>query len=406
MLKKNLILAMFLVVISHPAWGGLDDELPAFCHPHGGKTLTVAEIIKSHPGSPHERTVGISHQHGASGRKFFMRYSDTNHDGKPNFIEEFSEVGDLLCRWVDRNFDGKIDRIEAFSNKEAVIYVDYRFRDLFELTLFQERKGTFLAFVPPGGGAVRRFFIPAKQETADPARAGGHALTVPEDTRPFAPPRGKGNEAPGLPGLRSLFSKDPQAAAEADPSGEFQKTDFGVMVHSDCAKQLGEGANEFVRQTLKEGASCLEGLAGTGARTNLVKLSDLLANKDAPLKIRCSDDAKLAETELGHATARRADPSFPTVHINTRALAGAEPDATVKNLLASNNAEKTNDAKSTLFHEAMHTLEYAHDGNSIEYPYACSDCCFPKKTQGKVQSGSWVVRFVPGLTQARTILST
>ncbi len=142
----------------------------------------------------------------------------------------------------------------------------------------------------------------------------------------------------------------------------------GHRVHESCLTNWGRDLFvENFQSAMSTGLQCLGRLASgnNGARVNLSQLESLFAT--TKVTVLCHQRDYEWNGVVGHASTGPADAikdpavAHPYISLNPT----APNPATAGDIL---------ELKKTLFHEQLHNLGLRH-GHSIEYPYACEDCC-------------------------------
>lgn len=163
----------------------------------------------------------------------------------------------------------------------------------------------------------------------------------------------------------------------------FVPTDFGYRIDNYCLGKWGQDFPNVLKDTMNEGLACLKDLGKkykkvTGPIRLAYEIEDLLATKETT--IVCSDRSD----EVGwwggiHGYASASDSAEPILNGRVK-----HPYVSI-NPTQPNNLEFTaagdderRELRKTLFHEQIHNLGYLHN-HSIEYPYACEDCCLSYK---------------------------
>ncbi len=177
-----------------------------------------------------------------------------------------------------------------------------------------------------------------------------------------------------------VFAEESLKMSAASTKG-FLLTNFGYSIDLACIKQWGVGFPWLVKNTINEGLQCIIDLDKkkgnkytiSGALKNSHELLILLENEN--VKLVCSEKEYEWEGTLGHASTTSKDkltnpPAKMTNPIEHPFISLLPRDGKSKAL----ELEK-DQLKNTIFHEQLHNLGFKHE-DSIEYPYACSDCCF------------------------------
>lgn len=157
-------------------------------------------------------------------------------------------------------------------------------------------------------------------------------------------------------------------------NGGYLNVGLGHRVHQSCLE--GWGRDRFVNtltSAIETGMQCLNSLGdgNNGARVNHTQLESLFNESKVSVICHQTEDRNwrgvYAHASIG-PTSRIENPplNHPYISINPT-LPRTIDEGEIKIL------------EKTLFHEQLHNLGHRH-GHSIEYPYACEDCCFPEGT--------------------------
>ncbi len=141
----------------------------------------------------------------------------------------------------------------------------------------------------------------------------------------------------------------------------------GVRIHSSCLEAFGNDFPAKVQEGFKKGIACLKTLPLE--KTPLENLKNLEENYQGKIMIACHEPVE------GF--------SSPTVDAHASGYDGQEiPGIGLVHPFMSFNASRKDIFLSrpgfigqVAFHESIHHLGLSH-GKSIEYPYACEECCF------------------------------
>ena len=164
----------------------------------------------------------------------------------------------------------------------------------------------------------------------------------------------------------------------------YLQTDFGYNIDIECLDKWGMNFPKIVKESLDEGLECLMNLDKrhesenivSGALINSHKILTLLTQKKVTLV--CSEQDYNWNGVAGHASSGPIDTivkgriSHPYISLNPKGPNNKQLPTGDENL----------QIKRTVFHEQLHNLGYKHY-DSIEYPYACGDCCFKRSTNNK-----------------------
>lgn len=147
----------------------------------------------------------------------------------------------------------------------------------------------------------------------------------------------------------------------------------GHRVHESCLSNWGRDLFvENFQSSMNAGLQCLGRLASgnNGARVNLSQLEGLFTN--TKVSVVCHQKDYEWNGIVGHASVGPTDAILdpPVAHPFISLNPTSPNPVTAGDIL---------ELKKTLFHEQMHNLGMRH-GHSIEYPYACEDCCLSEGT--------------------------
>lgn len=267
---------------------------------------------------------------------------DRNGDGKMDSFTNYQKKNIFEIREFDNNYDGKIDRrvvYEHFKDQKvkSSVSVDKNNDGVFEINYFE--------------------FISLNQEQDE------SLVTCYQ------------NQSRNI--LDDLFV-DVTQVLSTNPKGLIA-TSFGYDVDPQCLQKWGNTFLNDVKDSLKTGLQCLDKLhkdSGkknvTGALENSFLLSKMLKNERVSLicsEVKVYDWAGTAahastSVDLNSNLTKTRGINHPFISIN--------PSYPKKEESLSS---EISEVKSTIFHEQLHNLGYRH-GDSVEFPYACSDCCF------------------------------
>ena len=165
-------------------------------------------------------------------------------------------------------------------------------------------------------------------------------------------------------------------------------TSFGYDVDPACLKKWGNTFLNDVKDSMKTGLQCLSklhkdsGLQNvTGALENSFLISKLLKNERVSLVCAEETGYKWTGTAAHASTSNSVNAKLKDYPNIKHPFISINP--TYPNVDSDRTLDQERDyIKSTIFHEQLHNIGYKH-GDSIEYPYACSDCCFGKDPEKK-----------------------
>jgi hypothetical protein len=271
---------------------------------------------------------------------------DRNFDGNIDFTTEFTVKGFSSVEKQDSNFDGRIDRVKKIQipiNKKVKIFtqVDKDFDGKFEIQYTST--------------------IDSDQKKDN------HSCSF---------------KAQSLNQLNALA--DLSLMAAADPDG-FIATDFGYKIDASCVDKWSNDFIKNMKESITTGMSCLDKLSKvktvnlSGAQKNSSDLQALLDSKS--IKILCSEESDYEwEGTAGHASTDSSSEAIASPKASHPFISLNPFDPENKENIT---AEEISELKKTVFHEQLHNLGHRHS-HSIEYPYACEDCCFDGNDPGSI----------------------
>ncbi|MBL6992094.1 MAG: hypothetical protein ISR65_20085 [Bacteriovoracaceae bacterium] len=262
---------------------------------------------------------------------------DRNNDGKVDNKTYYNKNGYMRISMQDTNFNGKFDRkvsekIISMGKVQIKYEVDKNQDGKFEIKYF---------------------------ETANiNQKLNGNCIRVLTQHK-----------------LNRFISDSLQATAAANKG--FLQTNFGYKIDMKCLDQWGMDFPKTVKDTMGQGLQCFMDLDKklgeksivSGALRNSRDLLNLLSKNNVTLV--CSEQDYDWDGTAGHASTGPGHPiekppaNHPYVSLNPKGPESKQAP----------NEEESLELKKTIFHEQLHNLGFRHN-HSIEYPYACEDCCF------------------------------
>ncbi len=283
----------------------------------------------------------------------WCRSTDTKGDKNPH-IEDYFDAKRLVKRILDRNGDNRQDEIFDYSIPGKITRRfdnDYDGTFKTEQTSFIEGKYVVRITKAIKGKKHPKWHVVAFERFS--------VLQADEDEAPDQSLHNALKEVNGLRGVVSPFEK----LSELDD--KFVSTSYGFKIEKTCLDAYPK-LGEVFHKTLSQGVACLWKLGesdkdATEAKIHVAKIGTLLDNDPRPRLVCSLPDNEVWGKRDGVSATSPADP-----------WVGLNPE-----FLQSSSVRKV---QQNLFHEIFHPLGFEHE-NSVDYPYACSYCCFPDETK-------------------------
>ncbi|WP_408097438.1 hypothetical protein ACJVC5_00595 [Peredibacter sp. HCB2-198] len=139
-----------------------------------------------------------------------------------------------------------------------------------------------------------------------------------------------------------------------------------IKYGNNCAKEFGTDFEQLVNESINDGLKCLNGLNTQSSKDISKKLENLFQDRTNIIECKnlgTKDSTITAESSVDDHQNRPEEKLFhPYLILNADKLKGDDPAS--KEFL-----------KSTIFHESIHNMSYAH-GDGPEIAYTCEACCF------------------------------
>jgi hypothetical protein len=184
---------------------------------------------------------------------------------------------------------------------------------------------------------------------------------------------------------------DSQLAATALLS-EWTGAGRWARVHRSCVTNFPD-FQQIARDAMDQGVACFERLRrqhpqdSSGARDNLRKLRELVSARGS-VKIVCDETAS---SHWPGASAHATSSEDQAIGGRPHPVLSLNPSLRLRAAEDSERPLTREDLTKILFHESLHTLGHSH-GVTVEYPYACDQCCFPSAEDNEVEAACRVCR--------------
>lgn len=157
------------------------------------------------------------------------------------------------------------------------------------------------------------------------------------------------------------------------PGQDFLVKDFG-RIHRSCLERFGGKFITALEEGTTEGLACLKKLASPAADKNLQLLRNLFASNK--LVYFCAEHSKDWKKSHLFAHASINEESNLPIEGIQHPYVSYDPQLVLLDSEYKGRIETYETLKAGSFHELFHNIGYVH-GITIEYPYACEECCFP-----------------------------